>query len=468
MTRLFIFSLVVLFQLPSFATIRLPAVISSNMVLQQKSTVKIWGWGSPGEKVNLSPTWQGLIDSTIVDGNGKWVINLRTPVAGGPYSITIKGSNTIELKNVLIGEVWVCSGQSNMEFSYNWGAPAMKRDVAAANIPAIRFFQVQKVTAFTPQEDLVGEWSVCDTNTVKWFSAVAYFFGKRLNDDLNVPIGLINASWGGTPAEAWTPSEIVNKDVSLAEASRKLKTSPWWPISPGYTYNAMIAPLTNYSIAGAIWYQGESNTGTASTYSKLFGSMIESWRKSWGKELPFYFVQLAPYTYGEKNIAALLREAQTKTLALHQTGMVVTTDLADDTTDIHPKNKKDVGIRLAKLALANAYSIPVAGALSPLYNYMGIDGDMITLFFKNVGTGLRTDGRTAQGFFVAGSDKQFYPAEARIAGSTITVLSKQVKQPVAVRYAFSNTAVGNVFSREGMPLSPFRTDDWEVDTSSAK
>ena len=468
MKRLFLFYLVVLFQLQSFATIRLPAVLRNNMVLQQKSTVKLWGWGSPGEKVSVTTTWHGLIDSTTVDGNGKWTVNLRTPVAGGPYGIIIKGSNTIELKNVLIGEVWICSGQSNMEFSYNWGAPAMKKDVAAANIPAIRFFQVQKVTALSPQEDLAGEWSVCDTNTVKWFSAVAFYFGKRLNDDLNVPIGLINASWGGTPAETWTPSEIVNKDPSLAEASRKLKTSAWWPISPGYTYNGMIAPLTNFTIAGAIWYQGESNTGTASTYSKLFGSMIESWRKVWAKELPFYFVQLAPYTYGDKNIAALLREAQVKTLALHQTGIVVTNDLADDTTDIHPKNKKDVGVRLAKLALANTYSLPISGAYSPLYNYMRVDGDMVTLYFKNVGTGLRADGRKAEGFFIAGADKQFYPAEARIAGSTITLVSKQVKQPVAVRYAFSNTAVGNIFSREGMPLSPFRTDDWEVDTSAVK
>ena len=196
--------------------------------------------------------------------------------------------------------------------------------------------------------------------------------------------------------------------------------------------------------------------------------MIESWRKAWAKELPFYFVQLAPYTYGEKNIAALLREAQVKTLALHQTGIVVTNDLADDTTDIHPKNKKDVGVRLAKMALANTYSLPISGAYSPLYNYMRVDGDMVTLFFKNVGTGLRAEGRTGEGFFIAGTDKQFYPAEARIAGSTITLVSKQVKQPVAVRYAFSNTAVGNIFSREGMPLSPFRTDDWEVDTSSVK
>ena len=468
MMRSFLFSFFLVFQFQSFATIRLPAVIGSNMVLQQKSTVKLWGWGSPGEKVNVATTWHGLIDSTVVDGNGKWIVNLRTPAAGGPYGITIKGSNTIELKNVLIGEVWVCSGQSNMEFSYNWGAPAMKKDVAAANIPAIRFFQVQKVTALSPQENLAGEWSVCDTNTVKWFSAVAFYFGKRLNDDLNVPIGLINASWGGTPAETWTPSEIVNRDPALAEASRKLKTSAWWPITPGYTYNAMIAPLTNFSIAGAIWYQGESNTGTASTYSKLFGSMIESWRKAWAKELPFYFVQLAPYTYGEKNIAALLREAQVKTLALHQTGIVVTNDLADDTTDIHPKNKKDVGVRLAKMALANTYSLPISGAYSPLYNYMRVDGDMVTLFFKNVGTGLRAEGRTGEGFFIAGADKQFYPAEARIAGSTITLVSKQVKQPIAVRYAFSNTAVGNIFSREGMPLSPFRTDDWEVDTSSVK
>ena len=452
----------------SNATIRLPAIFSNNMVLQQRSWVKIWGWGSPGEKVKVSTSWDTVVDSTAVDGNARFEVNIKTPVAGGPYSVVIKGSNTIEFQNVLVGEVWICSGQSNMEFSYNWGAPAMKADVAKAADPAIRFFTVPKTTSLYPQDDVQGEWKMCDTNTVKSFSAVAYYFGKKLNADLNVPIGLINVSWGGTPAEAWTPSDIVKRDSTLVIASRKLKSSPWWPVTPGYTYNGMIAPLTNFSIAGAIWYQGESNVGTASTYAKLFTSMIESWRTKWNKDFPFYFVQIAPFTYGNRNEGALLREAQTKASALHNTGMVVITDLVDDTTDIHPKNKKDVGLRLAKMALVKTYRTPVRGALGPMYYDMRVVDNQVVVSIENSGTGLMQDGKSAIGFEVAGEDQHFYPAQARISGTTIIISSKDVPHPVAARYAFSNTAVGNIFLREGLPLGPFRTDDWPVDTSSAK
>jgi len=453
----------------SNANIRLPAIFGNNMVLQQKSWTKLWGWGSPGEKIRISASWNTFTtDSATVDGNAKWEVNIKTPVAGGPFTITLKASNTIELQNVLVGEVWVCSGQSNMEFSYNWGAPAMKTEVAKAADPAIRFFSVQKSTSPFPQDDLQGEWKMCDSNAVKSFSAVAYYFGRKLNADLNVPIGLINSSWGGTPAEAWTPSDVVYRDSTLVAASRKLNPSQWWPVTPAYCYNAMIAPLTNFSIAGAIWYQGESNTGTASTYAKLLTSMIESWRAKWNKDLPFYLVQIAPYTYGNKNVGALLREAQTKVLALHNTGMVVITDLVDDTTDIHPKNKKDVGIRLAKLALVKTYQQSVTGALNPVYGLMKIDNNQVYVYIQNSGTGLIHGGNSIVGFSIAGEDKVFYPATAKISGISIIVSSKEVPHPVAVRYAFGNTAVGNVFTREGLPLGPFRTDDWPVDTSSVK
>jgi sialate O-acetylesterase len=450
------------------ANIRLPAIFSNNMVLQQRSWVKVWGWGSPGEKVKVSTTWDNIVDSTTVDGNAKFEMSIKTPVAGGPYSLIVKGSNTIELQNVLIGEVWICSGQSNMEFSYNWGAPAMKADIAKAADPAIRFFTVPKTTAIYPQDDLQGEWRLCDSNTVKSFSAVAYYFGKKLNEDLNVPIGLINSSWGGTPAETWTPADIVNRDSTLAAASRQLKPSQRWPVTPGYAYNAMVAPLTNFLVAGAIWYQGESNAGTASTYAKLLTSMIESWRSKWSADLPFYFVQIAPYTYGNKNVGALLREAQAKASALHNTGMVVITDLVDDTTDIHPKNKKDVGMRLAKMALLKTYHTPVRGALFPIYYDMRIVNNQVVVSIENSGTGLIQDGKSAIGFEVAGNDQKFYPAQARISGTTIIISSNDVPHPVAVRYGFSNTAVGNIFLREGLPLAPFRTDEWPVDTSSIK
>ena len=450
------------------ANIRLPSILCDNMVLQQKSPAKLWGWGDPGEKVTVASSWNNTIDSTTTDGNGKWLLTIQTPDAGGPFTLTIKGRNTIQLQNVLVGEVWVCAGQSNMEMSYSWGIPAMKEDVQAAFNPNIRFFQMPKTTALYPQENAGGAWSVCDSNTLKTFSAVAYYFGKKLNADLNVPIGLINASWGGTPAEAWTPSPIVYRDTALIQAARKLNPSPWWPVTPGYTFNAMIAPITNFSIAGAIWYQGESNTGTASTYTRLFISMIEAWRLNWMKRFPFYFVQIAPFAYGNRNIAALLREAQANALALHGTGMVVTTDLADDTSDIHPKNKKEVGLRLARLALAKNYGVSVSGAIAPSYRSIRVESNQAVITLENIGTGLRQDAKVVTGFFVAGADKVFYPATARISGTRIIVFSNEVATPLAVRYAFSNTAIGNVFSREGLPLSPFRTDNWEVDTSPVK
>lgn len=461
----------VLLLLASFgakANVRLPAVIADNMVLQQKSSAKFWGWADPGEKVLIIASWNNKADSIITDENGKWLLPIQTPAAGGPFTVTVKGRNTIVLQNVLIGEVWICSGQSNMEMNYYWGLPQMKEDFPTAANANIHFFTVTKSTAATPQERGEGSWTTCDSNTVKAFSAVAYYFGRKLNGALNVPIGLIHTSWGGTPAEVWTPADEVMNNATLNTAAQKLTRAPGWPITPGYTYNAMIAPLINYSIAGAVWYQGEGNTGTASTYQPLFTTMIEAWRKKWNNPFPFYYVQLAPFAYGNKAIAALLREAQTKTLALQKTGMVVTTDIGGDTADIHPKNKRDVGYRLANIALTDTYGQTIEGAKSPAFAAMSASKNEVTLSFANADKGLQQKNKAISGFYVAGEDKVFYPAGAKIKGNTVVVSAKEVKQPVAVRYAFSNTAVGNVFSKEGLPLGPFRTDDWEVDTGSVK
>jgi sialate O-acetylesterase len=447
------------------ADVRLPSVIANNMVLQQNSSVKLWGWAEPGEKILVTPSWNNKTDSVKADENGKWQLNVNTIKAGGPYTITIKGHNTITLQNVLLGEVWVCSGQSNMEMNYYWGLPQMKEDFPTAYNPNIRFFYVPRKTALTPQENGEGSWTQCDSNTVKSFSAVAYYFGRKLNGDLNVPIGLLHASWGGTPAEAWTPSEKVNDDPVLKEASMKLKRSEGWPITPGYTFNAMISPLTNYTIAGAIWYQGEGNTANAATYDRILTTMIKTWRDKWNKELPFYYVQIAPFTYGPNKMGAQVREAQAKVLALSNTGMVVTTDLADDTTNIHPKNKRDVGIRLANLALADTYRREIAGAKSPLFKEMKTDKDKLVLLFDHAKSGMIIEGKTPVGFLIAGEDRKFYPATVKLNGDKIVLSSKSVPNPVAVRYAFTNTAVGNIFNKEGLPLSPFRTDDWELDAS---
>ena len=443
------------------ADIRLPAILSSNMVLQQQTNVKLWGWGDPTERVFITNSWNNQTDSTMVDQNAKWILNIQTPAAGGPYTITIKGNNTIILDNILIGEVWVCSGQSNMEMNYNWGLPQMKEEIANINHPAIRFFTVPKSTAEYPQENGMGTWVLADSNTLKSFSAVAYYFGKKINTSMNVPIGLINASWGGTPAEAWTPAERVNNDPVLKAAAQNLNPTKGWPIIPGYAFNSMIAPITNFSIAGTIWYQGESNTGAATSYQQLFTSMINAWRKHWQNDFPFYFVQLAPFNYGNNHVGALLREAQTKTLALSKTGMAVITDLADDTTDIHPKNKRDVGYRLASLALKEHYDQSVNTYKSPAFKSMEKDKSRMHLYFDDQVKSFTTNGKVATGFFIAGTDKIFYPAQVKITGNRITVWHKKIKDPVAVRYAFSNTARGSIFNKAGLPLAPFRTDNWD-------
>ena len=444
--------------------VTLPSVIASNMVLQQKSQVKLWGWGSTTEKIYITNSWNGKTDSTVVDGNAKWQLEIATPSAGGPYTITVKGNNTILLENVLIGEVWICSGQSNMEFNFYAGIAQIREEFADAHKLNLRFFTVPRTTAEFPQDDVKGQWAVSDSQTLKSFSAVAYYFGKRLNQDLNVPIGLINASWGGTPAEPWTPLEVVSSDSVLSNAARQQNVTPWWPISPGYAYNGMLAPLTKFAVAGAIWYQGESNVGTAATYEQLFTKMISSWREQWNIDFPFYFVQLAPFKYGNKHVAALLREAQHRSLRLPKTGMVVTVDLADDTLDIHPKNKKDVGFRLANLALTENYGKPVTRARSPFFKVMEVQKEKAIISFDE-SEALVIKKAAIPTLYIAGEDQVFYPAQSSVKGDKLVLWSKLVKHPVAVRYAFGNTAVGNIFTAAGMPVAPFRTDAWAVDTS---
>lgn len=442
--------------------IRLPAVIASNMVLQRNSTVQLWGWARAGEKIRVHTSWNNQLDSTVTGSNAKWSIQVKTPEAGGPYTITLQGRNIVKLENVLIGEVWVCSGQSNMEWSSLNGLQDVKAEFPTCADSRIRFFHIATSTAAYPQDDCTASWVACDSNSLKAFSAVGYFFGKKLRHDLNIPIGLINTSWGGTPAEVWTPAPEVEKDPVLKEAATKLTPSNGWPITPGYTYNAMIAPITNYNIAGAIWYQGESNAGTANTYTKLMGTMISAWRAAWKKEFPFYYVQIAPFNYGKGTIkGALLREAQTEALQFPHTGMVVITDLVADTANIHPTNKHDVGLRLANWALSDTYGKTGIAYKSPQFSQMEKKDNKIILHFNNAEDGLVLKGKKAEQFFIAGADRQFVPADVVIKGNTVTVSAKTVKQPEAVRFGFTNTAIGNIFSKAGLPVNPFRTDNWE-------
>jgi sialate O-acetylesterase len=445
---------------PSFANVRLPAVLADNMVLQQHSNVTLWGWCDAGEKILVTPSWSQATDSVIGTRDGHWVLSVATPAAGGPYTIDVSGWNTIELKNVLIGEVWVCSGQSNMEMCETWGLPDVKADLPVCANDRIRFFHVPRTTSMTVQDDCPGRWAACDSNELKTFSAIGYYFGKTLNKELDVPVGLIEVSWGGTPAEVWTPEELVDSDPDLKAANAKLVPAVGWPHLPGYCYNGMIAPLTSFSIAGALWYQGESNAVAPETYAKLLTTMIGAWRRAWNKNFPFYYVQIAPFAYGTKDQASLLRERQAKVQDLGGTGMVVISDLVTDTTDIHPKDKHDVGMRLANWALAETYHRPGLYYKNPRFSSMEVSGDKVTLSFSNAPNGLMVKGKSAVTLVVAGEDQVFHPAEGQVEGNKMEVWSKEVKKPVAVRYQFSNAGIGNVFSKEGLPVAPFRTDSW--------
>nr|WP_068886590.1 sialate O-acetylesterase [Pedobacter panaciterrae] len=468
MKKYLLFLILSLFTLSLYANIRLPNILGSNMVLQQKSTTKFWGWASPGEKIKITTSWDNKTVEVLTDGNASWQTSIQTPQAGGPYTVVLEGENKITLENIFIGEVWVCSGQSNMEWSHDNGLASIKEEFSQLNKLNIKLFKIPKTTSKTPQDNNEGSWVACDSNTLKAFSAVGYYFGKELNKDLNVPIGLISSNWGGTPAEVWTPEDLVQGNTALKDASTKKTPAPWWPVAPGYAYNAMIAPIVNYNIAGTIWYQGESNTGTASSYTELMNTMIGAWRKAWDNDFPFYYVQIAPYKYDSYNIGALVREAQTKSLSTEKTGMVVISDLVSDTLNIHPTNKKDVGLRLANLALGETYGIKKGGYKNPLFKSFTVSGSNAVIDFDNAEIGLVIKGEKPKEIFVAGADKVFYPAVVKIKENKIFVSNKQVKTPVAVRYQFSNTGIGNLFSKAGLPVAPFRTDDWEVDTSKIK
>lgn len=443
--------------------LRLPAILSSGMVLQQHDSAVLWGWAGPGEKVFVTTGWDNRTDSTTATSGATWRMRVKTPAAGGPYTITLRSRNTIRLDDVMVGEVWVCSGQSNMEWSYNNGAKDIRPELAQCYTPNIRFYHIPKTTAAAAQDDTKAQWTVCDSNTLKSFTAVGYFFGKKLQEQLHVPIGLINASWGGTPAETWTPASLVEADAGLKAAAGQLQPSKWWPVQPGLAWNAMIAPITPFNIAGAIWYQGESNTGTNSSYRQLFTTMIDAWRKEWSKAFPFYYVQIAPFKYGNEYVGALLREAQTKALSHPNTGMVVITDLVDSVTNIHPSQKHEVGYRLAAWALAETYHRTGIHYKSPQFKAAEKKGDKLVLSFDNVPTTLVARDKAVTGFYVSGAQEAWYPADASIEKDRVIIKSKSVKDPVYVRYGFSNTLIGNVFSAEGLPLCPFRSDEWQVE-----
>jgi len=627
------------------AAVKLPAVVSDNMVLQQQSDARLWGWAAPGEQVVVHGSWANEASEPVTaDEDGKWKLSIKTPQAGGPHTITVKGTNTLTLNNILIGEVWVCSGQSNMEMGMTAISNA-KQEIAEANHPQIRLFNVKNTKAPLPLDDVTGQWYECNSESMVTcgeyggFSAAAYYFARKLQQQLNVPIGLITADWGGTPAESWTssqmlltmpdfaeqvkvltdkgalqeamvqyeidlatwqeamkkadpgtsekwgnpqldesswktigvpstfeesqigemdgvvwyrttlelPAELAGKgmtvslgaiddedityfngtkigeakvwnrardyriDGSLVKAGKNvlavrvkdnrsvggftakpddmflqsgekriaiagqwlykisfdLSSIPRGPRLPGkiraYTptslYNGMISPIVPYTIKGAIWYQGEGNCSRATQYQTLFPNMIQSWRDAWGMgDFPFYYVQIAPFDYRDTN-SAFLRETQMMTLSMKNVGMVVTMDIGNF-SNIHPRNKRDVGLRLARWALAKDYGQKDLVYSGPIYKSMKSEGGKIRLSFDYTGSGMvAKDGKLAN-FMVAGADKKFVQATATIENDTIVVSSDDVAKPVAVRYAFDNAGLPSLFNQEGLPASSFRTDSW--------
>jgi sialate O-acetylesterase len=446
---------------PAQAQLRLPSTFGSHMVLQQKTEMPFWGWASPSEEVRVFASWSPvpLVAKTSAQ-TARFEVVLATPGAGGPHTIRVEGaSGKLMLEDVMIGEVWFASGQSNMEWTADAGIDNAAAEIAAAARPGIRFFTVPKATAETPQVTSPGEWSVSTPETMRRSSAVGYFFARRVEEALHVPVGVVNASWGGSPIETWMRPELVLSDPVLArEAAENNPT--WSPIKPAAAYHAMVAPWLRFPMAGALWYQGEANVSHPGSYGALMEKLILGWRADWGRDLPFYFVQIAPFRYGDHDRAARLREQQQDALRIPRTGMVVTGDITSDVTDIHPKNKQDVGLRLANLALSDTYGQAGVAAKSPLYASHVVHKGRVRVSFSNAEGGLAFAGTEIRNLFVAGADRHFVPAAGKIEGNALVVWSKGVREPVAVRYAFSNDATLSLFAGGGLPVAPFRTDNW--------
>ncbi len=465
-------ALLLIISLSAFATLKLPATLGSNMVLQRNSEVKIWGWGNRGERITVKAGWLPNECTANVGVDGKWQAKLPTGNAGGPYKIVISGKDeVIQLDNIMLGEVWVCSGQSNMEFTINnlggWNKsyPAERDELLRSDFRDIRLFTVLKDTSGKVLDDCKGQWLIPDTSTVAGFSATAWFYGVELYKKLGVPVGLIVSAWGGTPAEAWTPKATIESDLTLQFYRSDPNKNAWFPANPGTLYNAMIGPLLKTTIRGATWYQGEANVNDAQTYHPLFSAMVRSWRQAWGLgDFPFYYVQIAPFTYDRAVVGALLRDAQLKSLDIPNSGMAVTMDVTGDVSNIHPVDKPSVGKRLALWAFANTYNIPVDYS-GPVYKTLQKEGKTIRLFFDHSEAGLMIRSATkVTGFLVAGPDRHFIPAKADADGNSIIVKADKVKDPIAVRYAYTNTSEATLFNTAGLPASTFRTDEWPVIT----
>lgn len=455
------------------AEVKLSAIFTDGMVLQQQKTVPIWGWAKPNTVVSVKTSWDNKTYQEQADQAGNWRIMLQTPEAGGPYGIQVLEDNTIHLEDILIGEVWLCSGQSNMEMPLK-GYPAQPimgstEAILEANDDKLRLYTVPRNPVLQPAKDSKpSAWKKSSPETVANFSATAYFFGKRLRHVLNVPVGLVHSSYGGSNVEAWMDAAWLadQKDIQIPKQEEGLKDKNRIPTM---LYNGMIHPIKGYGIRGIIWYQGESNYERPDAYELLFPRMVAKFREQWGDEqLPFYFTQIAPFDYaslppyhvGGKYNSAFLRDAQRKSLAkLDHSGMAVTMDLGEK-NGIHPARKQEGAERLALLALGATYGMETLNYRSPLYDSLEIKGSTAIVRFSDAPLGLTSFGKDMQTFEIAGNDRVFYPASAVVQGKTVVVSSPRVSAPVAVRYAFKDFVVGDLFGVNGLPVASFRTDNW--------
>ena len=489
------------------ADVRLPHVFGSHMMLQRDAKLPVWGWADPGEKITVQLDERPAV-SAQADAKGKWQVTLPAIAGGGPLTLKVKGNNELILEDVLVGEVWIGSGQSNMQWSVRQSLNP-DEEIAAAKLPQIRLLSIPRRPSGFPVHDVQAEWQVCSPDTVANFSACAYFLGRHLHRELKVPVGLINTSWGGTRIEPWTPpvgfepvpdlksiyEQVMLTDPKsagykkllseyLAQAEVWLKTArqalaeeaslaamPPYPKElralthhqqPSTLYNGMVHALVPFAIRGAVWYQGESNHREGKLYTEKMKALIGGWRAVWQQgDFPFYYVQIAPYQYGSENpfILAEFWEAQAAALSIPSTGMVVTNDIGN-TNNIHPRNKQEVGRRLGLIALAKVYGREGLVCSGPTFKSMAIEGNRIRLSFDHVGSGLASrDDKALTHFELIGKETDFVKATAVIDGSDVLVSSPEVKQPMAVRYAWHKNAEPNLMNKEGLPATPFRAGE---------
>ncbi len=498
------------------AKVTLPKIFSDGMVLQRESKANLWGTVEPNHYVTIKANWENATYVSVkADGDGKWKASILTPAAGGPYEISISesdkyvsssdrtkkkiekktnqiansvkktindatgtsiplidtgDSSTVILRNILVGEVWICSGQSNMEMPMkgfkNQPVENAVEDILHSKDANLRLFTIKRVSSFTPKDDVTGEWQESEPQSVREFSATAYYFGKELRQILNVPVGLIVAAWGGSACEAWMTAEWLQAfpDAKIPQSEADVKSKNR---TPTVLYNGMLHPIVGYTMRGCIWYQGEDNVPRFQTYADMMSQMVYGWREKWQQgAFPFYYCQIAPYDYTLVNMkpnSALLREQQSKAeLMIPNSGMAVLMDCGME-TGIHPRKKNLAGMRLALLALDNTYGVKGLTSKSAYYKDMTVSGDTCTISFERADMWIYGEkGYYSECFEMAGADKVFHPAKAEVQRSKVIVTCPEVKNPRAVRYAFKDWVHGDLFC-DGIPVSSFRTDNWDID-----